>query len=38
MIVVMKAGASQSSIEHMVEKIEGLGLRAHVIVGTERTV
>jgi 3-deoxy-7-phosphoheptulonate synthase len=38
MIVVMKPGASQRQIDHIVERIEGLGLRSHVIVGTERTV
>jgi 3-deoxy-7-phosphoheptulonate synthase len=38
MIVVMKHGATQSQIDHMIERIEGLGLRSHVIVGTECTV
>ncbi len=38
MIVVMKAGASQQQIDHVIERIEQLGLRSHVIVGTERTV
>jgi 3-deoxy-7-phosphoheptulonate synthase len=38
MIVVMKAGASQQQIDHIIERIEQLGLRSHVIVGTERTV
>jgi len=38
MIVVMKPGASQQQIEHVIERIEQLGLRSHVIVGTERTV
>jgi 3-deoxy-7-phosphoheptulonate synthase len=38
MIVVMKPGASSREIEHVVERIEQLGLRSHVIVGTERTV
>ena len=38
MIVVMKKGASKEQIEHMVERVEQLGLRSHVIVGTERTV
>jgi 3-deoxy-7-phosphoheptulonate synthase len=38
MIVVMKPGASQKQVSHVVELIEGLGLRSHVIVGTERTV
>ncbi|HJT77520.1 MAG TPA: 3-deoxy-7-phosphoheptulonate synthase [Gemmataceae bacterium] len=38
MIVVMKAGATQKQIDHVVERIEQLGLRSHVIVGTERTV
>ncbi len=38
MIVVMKPGASQRLIDHIIERIEQLGLRSHVIVGTERTV
>jgi 3-deoxy-7-phosphoheptulonate synthase len=38
MIVVMKKGASRDQVEHMVSRVEGLGLKAHVIVGTERTV
>jgi 3-deoxy-7-phosphoheptulonate synthase len=38
MIVVMKKGASKDEIDHMVKRVEGLGLKAHVIVGTERTV
>src|SRR5881396_99329 len=38
MIVVMKPEASQRNIEHVIERIEQLGLRSHVIVGTELTV
>src|SRR5580704_10248451 len=38
MIVVMKPAASQSQIDHVIERIEQLGLRSHIIVGTERTV
>ena len=38
MIVVMKPGASQRQVEHVVEHIEQLGLKSHIIVGTERTV
>lgn len=38
MIVVMKQGASQEQISHMIHRVEGLGLKAHVIYGTERTV
>lgn len=38
MIVVMQKGATKEQIDHMVERVESLGLRAHVIVGTERTV
>ena len=38
MIVVMKPGATPTQVEHMVQRIESLGLKAHVIVGTERTV
>jgi 3-deoxy-7-phosphoheptulonate synthase len=38
MIVVMKPGSSQRQIDHVIQLIEELGLRSHVIVGTERTV
>lgn len=38
MIVVMRPGATPAEIEHMIQRVESLGLKAHVIVGTERTV
>jgi 3-deoxy-7-phosphoheptulonate synthase len=38
MIVVMKRGATQEMVAMMVSRIEAMGLKAHVIVGTERTV
>jgi 3-deoxy-7-phosphoheptulonate synthase len=38
MIVVMKKGASTEQINHMIQRVEGLGLKAHPIFGTERTV
>src|SRR5438128_9917132 len=38
MIVVMKPGATQHQLDHVIERIEQLGLRSHVIQGTERTV
>lgn len=38
MIVVMQSGATQEQVDHMVERVESLGLKPHVIVGTERTV
>lgn len=38
MIVVMEKGATAPQIKHMVERVEALGLKAHVIQGTERTV
>jgi 3-deoxy-7-phosphoheptulonate synthase len=38
MIVVMEKGATSEQIQHMVERVNALGLRSHVIVGTERTV
>ena len=38
MIVVMQSGATRQQLDHVVERIESLGLRPHVIVGTERTV
>jgi 3-deoxy-7-phosphoheptulonate synthase len=34
----MKQEATPQDVEHMVQRIESLGLKAHVIVGTERTV
>jgi 3-deoxy-7-phosphoheptulonate synthase len=38
MIVVMKRTASEDQIKQMVQRIENMGLKAHVIIGTERTV
>src|SRR5262245_62822053 len=38
MIVVMKPGTPQKPVDPVIERIEQLGLRSHVIVGTERTV
>lgn len=38
MIVVMKKGATKQQIEHMIQRVEQLGLKAHPIYGTERTV
>ncbi len=38
MIVVMKQDATQEQIEHMIERVEQLGLRSHVIYGETRTV
>ncbi len=38
MIVVMKRGATPEQIEHMIQRVEQLGLKAHPIYGTERTV
>lgn len=38
MIVVMERGATGPQVQHMVQRVEALGLKAHVIQGTERTV
>jgi len=38
MIVVMKRGATKEQIEHMIRRVEELGLKSHPIYGTERTV
>lgn len=38
MIVVMKSGASQQQIDHVIKLVREMGLKDHVIVGTERTV
>ncbi len=38
MIVVMRREATSEQVEHVVERVRELGLRSHVIRGTERTV
>src|SRR5271154_6106719 len=38
MIVVMKPGASKEQIEHVAHLVREMGLKDHVIIGTERTV
>ncbi len=38
MIVVMKRNATKEMVERMARRVEEMGLKAHVIVGTERTV
>ncbi len=38
MIIVMQAEATKSQLDQVVARVESLGLRPHVIVGTERTV
>jgi 3-deoxy-7-phosphoheptulonate synthase len=38
MIVVLKPASTAEMIQRVVQRVEGLGLKAHVIVGTERTV
>ncbi|MDP8260031.1 MAG: 3-deoxy-7-phosphoheptulonate synthase [Candidatus Gygaella obscura] len=38
MIIVLKAGASQIQIDHVIERIEKLGLKPMVSRGTERTI
>ncbi len=38
MIIVMKHGAAEKDLDHVVEVIEELGYKAHLIRGVERTV
>src|SRR3954464_14043858 len=38
MIVVMKSDATQQQVEHVAQLVREMGLKDHVIVGTERTV
>jgi 3-deoxy-7-phosphoheptulonate synthase len=38
MIVVMKPGSSPQQVEHVTKLVREMGLKDHVIVGTERTV
>jgi 3-deoxy-7-phosphoheptulonate synthase len=38
MIVVMKPGSTKAMVQRMAQRVEEMGLKAHVIEGTERTV
>ena len=38
MIVVMKPGSTKIRVEHVVKLVREMGLKEHVIEGTERTV
>ena len=38
MIVVMKRTATPEAVQQMARKVEEMGLKAHIIVGTEKTV
>lgn len=38
MIVVMKSGATEQQVQHVVDLVREYGLKDHVIVGTDRTV
>lgn len=38
MIVVMKEGSTKEQVEHVVKRVREMGLKDHVIVGSERTV
>ncbi len=38
MVIIMKPGATQDQIEHVVKRIEGVGLKAQPSVGEQRTV
>ncbi len=38
MIIVMERGATLEQIEHVASRVQEIGLRAHIIRGTERTV
>ena len=38
MIIVLKPGSSREEIQHIVERIQSFGLRAHISEGEERTI
>jgi 3-deoxy-7-phosphoheptulonate synthase len=38
MIIILKSGASDEQIDHVLEKVESLGLKAHLSRGTHRTI
>ncbi|QDT66945.1 3-deoxy-7-phosphoheptulonate synthase [Calycomorphotria hydatis] len=38
MIVVLKPGTDDATVKKLTDRVEGFGMTAHVIIGTERTV
>ena len=38
MIIILKPGVSDAQVEHVVQRVESLGLRAHLSRGTYRTI
>jgi 3-deoxy-7-phosphoheptulonate synthase len=38
MIIILKSGASDEQIDHVIERVEALGLQAHLSRGTYRTI
>lgn len=38
MLIVLKSGASQGEVDHVIERLESLGLKAHISQGQFRTI
>ncbi len=38
MIIVLKPGSTKEQLDHIIEKVQGLGLKPHISQGTERTI
>ena len=38
MIIILKADATQDQLNHIIEKVEKLGVKAHISRGVERTI
>ena len=38
MIIILKSGATDEQIDHVIERVESLGLKAHLSRGTYRTI
>ncbi|WP_437226133.1 3-deoxy-7-phosphoheptulonate synthase [Planctomicrobium sp. SH661] len=38
MIIVMKPGVSEAAVQQMAQRVEQMGMKTHIIYGTERTV
>ena len=38
MIIVLRPDATEEQVDHIVKKLKGLGLQAHISKGTERTI
>jgi hypothetical protein len=38
MVIVLKPGLTQEEVQRVADRVESLGLKAHLVVGKERTI